>query len=108
MAEKLPVIIDNRGENKVLHALQRFLPNLQRMDIATGVFGQCVDMKDVQSLLGVKRDTLYSWISREQMPSHRMGRLWNFRTEEVDEWVKSGGTDDAAGDGKRGRYIWRL
>lgn len=38
MAEKLPVIIDNRGENKVLHALQRLLPNLQRMDVATGVF----------------------------------------------------------------------
>ena len=35
MAEKLPVIIDNRGENKVLHALQRLLPNLQQMDIAT-------------------------------------------------------------------------
>jgi hypothetical protein len=30
MAEKLPVIIDNRGDNKVLHALQRLLPNLQR------------------------------------------------------------------------------
>ena len=38
MAEKLPVIIDNRGENKVLRALQRLLPNLQSMDIATGVF----------------------------------------------------------------------
>ena len=38
MAEKLPVIIDNRGENKVLHALQRLLPNLEKMDIATGVF----------------------------------------------------------------------
>ena len=29
MAEKLPVIIDNRGDNKVLHALQRLLPNLR-------------------------------------------------------------------------------
>jgi len=38
MAKKLPVIIDNRGDNKVLHALQKLLPNLQRMDIATGVF----------------------------------------------------------------------
>lgn len=38
MAEKLPVIIDNRGENKVLHALQKLLPHLQKMDIATGVF----------------------------------------------------------------------
>jgi hypothetical protein len=37
MAEKLPVIIDNRGDNRVVHALQRLLPNLQRMDVATGV-----------------------------------------------------------------------
>jgi len=38
MAEKLPVIIDNRGENRVLNALKRLLPNLQSMDVATGVF----------------------------------------------------------------------
>ena len=38
MAEKLPVIIDNRGDNKVLHALQRLLPNLKQMDVATGMF----------------------------------------------------------------------
>jgi hypothetical protein len=38
MAEKLPVIIDNRGENRVLQALQRLFPNLQRMNVATGVF----------------------------------------------------------------------
>ena len=38
MADKLPVIIDNRGENKVLNALKRLLPNLQQMDVATGVF----------------------------------------------------------------------
>lgn len=35
---KLPVIIDNRDRNTVLHALQVLLPNLQKMDIATGVF----------------------------------------------------------------------
>lgn len=26
---------------------------------------------------------------------HRMGRLWQFRQEEVDEWVKSGGAGEA-------------
>ena len=30
MAEKLPVIIDNRSENKLLQSVQRLLPNLQR------------------------------------------------------------------------------
>ena len=34
----MPVIIDNRGDNTVVHALQRLLPNLQEMDVATGVF----------------------------------------------------------------------
>jgi hypothetical protein len=36
MAEKLPVIIDNRGDNTVVNALRRLLPNLQKMDVATG------------------------------------------------------------------------
>ena len=38
MAKKLPVIIDNRNDNTVLQALRKLLPNLQKMDIATGVF----------------------------------------------------------------------
>jgi len=38
MAEKLPVVMDNRGDNTVVNALRRLLPNLQKMDVATGVF----------------------------------------------------------------------
>jgi hypothetical protein len=38
MAEKLPVILDNRNNNIVLNALQKLLPSLQKIDIATGVF----------------------------------------------------------------------
>ena len=30
------------------------------------------------------------WISDKQMPAHKVGRLWKFKKEEVDEWVKSG------------------
>jgi hypothetical protein len=37
MADKIPVIIDNKGNNKVLHALQKLLQNL-KMYISTGVF----------------------------------------------------------------------
>ena len=25
------------------------------------------------------------------MPANKMGRLWKFKKDEVDEWVKSGG-----------------
>jgi hypothetical protein len=37
MADKIPVIVDNRGDNTVLQALQKLAPNLGNMDIATGV-----------------------------------------------------------------------
>ena len=40
--------------------------------------------------LGVSKDTVYNWISEKGMPAHKMGRLWKFRREEVDLWVKSG------------------
>ncbi len=28
------------------------------------------------------------------VPAHRMGRLWKFKKDEVDEWVKAGGAAD--------------
>jgi excisionase family DNA binding protein len=41
--------------------------------------------------LGVSNDTVYKWIDRHEMPAHRMGRLWKFKKDEVDVWVKAGG-----------------
>jgi hypothetical protein len=38
MAKKIPIIIDNRGDNTELQALQKLLPNQQGMDIGTGIF----------------------------------------------------------------------
>ena len=46
---------------------------------------------EIAAYLGIKRDTVYNWIAEKQMPAHRMGRLWKFRKEDVDDWVKSGG-----------------
>jgi excisionase family DNA binding protein len=50
-----------------------------------------VSVDEIAAYLGIKRDTVYKWIAEKQMPAHRMGRLWKFRKEQVDEWVKSGG-----------------
>jgi len=44
--------------------------------------------------LGVSKDTVYKWIGRPGMPAHRMGRLWKFKQDEVDAWVRSGGAAD--------------
>ncbi len=46
---------------------------------------------EIADHLGIKRDTVYKWISERQMLGHQIGRLWQFnKKEEVDEWVKSG------------------
>ncbi len=44
--------------------------------------------------LGIKKDTVYRWINEKRMPAHRMGRLWKFKKDEVDEWVREGKAGD--------------
>lgn len=46
---------------------------------------------EIAAYLGIKRDTVYKWIDEKSMPSHRVGRYWKFRKDEVDTWVRSGG-----------------
>ena len=53
-----------------------------------------LSVDDIAAYLGIKRDTVYRWTSKRNMPGHKIGRLWKFRKEEIDEWVRSGGADD--------------
>ena len=50
-----------------------------------------LSVDEIAKYLGVSSDTVYRWIDKHKMPAHRMGRLWKFKRDEVDEWVKAGG-----------------
>ena len=52
---------------------------------------RCLAIGEICTYLGVNNDTVYKWIDKHEMPAHRMGRLWNFKEDEVDGCVKSGG-----------------
>jgi excisionase family DNA binding protein len=55
-------------------------------------------VEEIGQYLGVSKDTIYAWIANKSMPAHKVGRLWKFKTDEVDEWVRAGGAaDDAKG-----------
>ena len=54
---------------------------------------------EISAYLGIKRDTVYKWIVEKRMPEHRTGGLWKFRQEDADEWVRSGGADEAKDQG---------
>ena len=50
-----------------------------------------LSVEEIAAYLGINRDTVYKWIIRKNMPAHKLGRLWKFRRDEVDNWVLTGG-----------------
>lgn len=59
--------------------------------MSTATHDRWLSVDEVSDYLGVKRDTIYKWISRKHMPAHKVGSLWKFKRDEVDDWVRSGG-----------------
>ncbi|USY23222.1 excisionase family DNA-binding protein [Nocardiopsis exhalans] len=56
---------------------------------------------DIAARLGVTKDTVYTWIAENVMPTHKFGRLWRFQVSEADGWTRCGGTGagrDSAGE----------
>ena len=59
-----------------------------------------LSVEEISDYLGVSKDTVYAWINKRNMPAHRIGRLWKFKAEEVDDWVRSGGASENEGQTK--------
>ena len=50
-----------------------------------------ISIDEAAEYLGVKTVTLRNWIKKdEQIPAHKIGKLWKFKRSELDVWVKSG------------------
>ena len=49
-----------------------------------------LSVDEIADYLGIKRDTVYKWIAEKGMPAHKIGRLWKFKKDEVDGWVREG------------------
>ncbi|MBM9518772.1 helix-turn-helix domain-containing protein [Desulforhopalus vacuolatus] len=52
-----------------------------------------LSVDEIGDYLGIKRDTVYKWISEKGMPGHKIGRLWKFKKDQVDKWVESGAAE---------------
>ena len=61
-----------------------------------------LSLSEISAHLGVKEPTLYKWIARKpDIPAHKVGRLWKFKVDEVDAWVRSGGAAPLKPERKR-------
>ncbi len=56
-----------------------------------------LSVEEIGAHLGVKRDTVYKCINEKGMPAHKVGRLWKFKKDEVDQWVRRGEASEARG-----------
>ena len=62
-----------------------------------------LSVQDIAAYLGIKNETIYVWIAKKRMPAHKVGRLWKFKTAEVDAWVRSGRASAKSRRKKTGR-----
>ncbi len=49
-----------------------------------------LSVTEIAEHLGVKKDTVYKWAARKNMPAHKVGRLLKFQVKEVDKWIRAG------------------
>ena len=51
-----------------------------------------INLVEAAVFLGLKPATLRSWIKDpdNEVPAHKVGRMWKFKRSEIDEWINSG------------------
>lgn len=50
-----------------------------------------IGIEEAAEYLGIKPVTLRSWIKKkDDLPAYRIGKLWRFKRNELDNWVSSG------------------
>ena len=62
-----------------------------------------LSVDEIGDYLGIKRDTVYKWISEKGMPGHKIGRLWKFKKDQVDKWVESGAAETSFSKDSEGK-----
>jgi excisionase family DNA binding protein len=53
-----------------------------------------ISLQEVCDYPGMKRHTVMGWIDQRGMPVSKAGKLWRFKTADIDEGVKKGGASD--------------
>ena len=54
-----------------------------------------INIESAAEFLGISVVTLRGWIKKyDDIPAHKIGKLWKFKKSELDDWVKSGKSAD--------------
>lgn len=53
-----------------------------------------LNVEEIAKHLGIAPITIYRWVEKGAMPSHRLGKFWRFKASEVDHWIDKGEAKD--------------
>ncbi len=68
-------------------ALIDYIRNIDKIIEAT-MSDRWLSVEDTAEYLGIARHTVYKWVGRLGLPSHKIGRLLKFSKSEIDDWVR--------------------
>ena len=52
-------------------------------------------LKDIARYTGLSEKTLYRWAESGDIPAHKVGRVWRFDRNEMDQFIKTSGRSAA-------------
>jgi excisionase family DNA binding protein len=62
-----------------------------------------LSVDQIAEYLGVVKASIYRWIELKGLPAHKAGKLWKFKRDEVDKWVRTGRVADEAASSRAPR-----
>ena len=84
------VVCPNRPERAIIDATKRWALR-EEWVLGTSV-PALVTVGEVARHLRVKRSTVHEWAQAGKIPAAKVGRLCRFHREEIDTWVRKGGS----------------
>lgn len=50
-----------------------------------------IGIVEAAEYMGISVETIRSWIKKKNgVPAHKIGKMWKFKKNELDKWIKSG------------------
>ena len=47
-----------------------------------------LNLEEMAEYIGASNTTVYRYIKQKKIPALKIGKLWKFRKERIDEWIK--------------------
>lgn len=48
---------------------------------------QWLSVQELAKYVGISKETVYRYLEHGTIPAHRVGKLWKFKSDEIDNWI---------------------